>query len=431
MEATVSDKKETKKKKTKRKAVSKKKEIVKKDMSSFESELEDFGVSILSEEDDDIAVPYRIPFRHKGLQKISGGIMGGKFAELSGGSQSGKSYLLYELMAEAIKMGGYSLLQDGERALEESYARSVGLDMKGGHFALCETRTATQKKNKLRGNVVVDMDAFFKMAIRFIKLMRSKFRNPAIPIVIGCDSFPSLQCKVDMANIEAGKDPRGYAAMQKNAKFSFWIEKLIPILDEYSATFILLNQTRIDNTILRGDKTITLCENVIKFWATQRIRGKLDKRIVKKVKSIERSSDVTIQTGMTTQWCTIKNRAVTPFQKVFTKIKYTTGVNPWSGMDELLVNEEIINPSNTKSVEIAKEALSELEFSKLKLNKDGTKLAKDLKGFKLLKGDDTNFYASIEKLCETHSYLLNPSWTDYMAEDVDNDIELDATELGE
>ena len=200
-------------------------------------------------------------------------------------------------------------------------------------------------------------------------------------------------------------------AMQKNAKFSQWIEKLIPMLDKYAATLVLLNQTRVDRSGFIP-KVSTLCEGVIKFWATQRIQGKLDIRLTKKVKSIIRKGEVSTQIGMTTQWKTIKNRAVRPFQTAFTRIFYAKGIDPWSGLDELLVNEGLIKTAGMTSIEVAKEGLSEKKFNKLKLNADETKLAKVFIGYKLEDGSDPKFYCTLKELCKKYPKFLKPSWTE-------------------
>lgn len=429
----MSDSKKTRKR-TKKKVVAKttekpvKKKVVKKvdefSLEGIKSESKKFEVAILNSETEVETAPYKIPFRHKGLQKITGGIIGGKFAEISGNSQSGKSFLLYELMAECIAMGGVSLLFDGERAFEEPYAEMVQLPLRGGKFAFGEVRTEAQKKNGMRGEPVVDMDDVFHMMISFIKTVRKAKGGKKIPILIGIDSFPSLQTDVDLANLESGKDPRGYAAMQKNAKFSFWIEKFVGILDKYDATLVLLNQTRIDNTVMYGDKTTTLCETVIKFWATQRIQGKLAGKILKKVKSIENAKGKNIQIGMKTIWKTIKNRAVKPFQSVLTKIRYSKGIDLWSGLDELFVNEGLANPATTTKVADHLNPKPDL----IKENDKGEMVFKKAQdGFKALKhkeGLENKFFYNEEELVADYPEFLEPSWTG-VSEDEDEEFEED------
>jgi len=335
-------------------------------------------------------VPYRIPFSHRGLQAITGGIMGGKFHEISGDSQSGKSFLLYELIKNTQEMGGYVLLFDGERALEEAYLKVVGIDSESGTLAI---------------EYNMDVENFFGVSSQFIKAVRDVDKK--CPVLIGVDSYPAFTIPDAIEEMEKGKDPKGYAAMQKNGKFSQGIEKFIQILDAHDATMVLLNQTRVDSKIMYGDNTITLAENVIKFWCTQRIRGKLQKKLVKLSDSIEIKKGVKTVVGSTTKWTTIKNRSVKPFQFVTTKVRYSTGLDVWSGVDELLVNMGRITQAGTT------------------IGKEGEKLGKPVKGFKLKRGD--KFYYDIEAICGENPDLLESLWTGSNDED---GLELEETEGG-
>lgn len=366
--------KKTAKKVVKKKVVGKKKESTF-TLNDIMGELAEFQIQVMSKDSNLDDAPYRIPFKNKALQKATGGIIGGKMIEISGVSQAGKSFLLYELLAECQKMGGYGLLTDGERAFEDAYAGMVGIDLKAGSFAISNE---------------IDMDKHFKIMVKFMKGVRAK--NKTAPILLGTDSFPLLQCNVDLANMEAGKDPRGYMAMQKNAKFSQWVEKIIPMLDKYDATFVLLNQVRKDHTVKFGDPWKSLCEDVIAFHCTQRLRGKAIGKITRKGKSINQSSGKTLQIGSKSEWNSIKNRAVKPFQKVQIDILYAKGINEYSGLDELLVNDDLIKVASSS------------------VGANGEKLSKQIKGFKLI-DKDSKFYPTIKELVDENPHVLEPIWT--------------------
>lgn len=337
-----------------------------------------FKSEILEEkESSDFDFPYRIPFSHQGLQAITGGIIGGKMAEISGDSQTGKSFLLYELIASVQKMGGYAQLYDLEQAFENAYAKIVGIDLTSGTLSI--------EHNPDLGN-------FFSSSMVFITNIRDFEKTnklPRAPILIGLDSFPGLQTAVDLKNMEDGKDLRGYAAMQKNAAFSQQIDKFVQFLSEYDATFVMLNQVRKDHSIEFGDKTVTPAETVIKFWCTQRIRGKLSKKIVKIVPSLEYKNGQKLTIGSSVIWETIKNRSVKPFQKVLAKFRYASGMDMYSGLDELLYAGGKIVPGTTTKT------------------KEGETVKKPIKGFRV---KDVFFY-SMKELVEAHPELLTPAWT--------------------
>lgn len=293
-------------------------------IDSLEADLKDFEFEIMSDTNDLSDVPYIIPFKSHALNFITGGILGGKFIEVSGDSMVGKSYLLYELISSVQAMGGYALLQDGERAFSKNIALANKISM-NGTFAITKERI---------------IENLFPLMLKYILSIRKK--DKTAPILIGLDSFPSLQTRDVMKGYEEGADPKGYAAMQKNLKFSQSIEKFVGDLDTYGATLILINQTRTKKGVVFGNPTYTLGEEVIKFWCTQRIRGRTAKKLNKKVHSTVKK-EIEMQVGIRAEWHAIKNRHVAPFQKAMVQTLFSKGIDPFKGVDELLLNHNRIS----------------------------------------------------------------------------------------
>lgn len=309
----------------------KKKEVKAFSLEDISDELGKFESDIYSEDREEVEPCYIIPFKNEAMQFATGGILGGKFHEISGDSQSGKSYILYDLYRSVQEMGGVCYHQDGERALTDAIMKSVKIK-KNGTLAITYER---------------DINKYFAKIIAFIKAVRKK--NKKCPILIGCDSFPSLQTTLALENFDKGKDPKGYAAMQKNAAFSQAIEKLIPVLDDYDATFILINQLRWKKDgMIFGDNSYTLAEDVIKFWCTQRIRGKHVSKL-KTIKKVEgQKNPVKLEVGMTVEWYANKNRFVAPFQKVKVQTLFSKGLLPYSGIADVLQLHERISIKKDK-----------------------------------------------------------------------------------
>lgn len=361
--------------------------------------LSEFADEIISDDTDDdksFGFPYRIPYKHKGLQKATGGVIGGTMKEISGESQAGKSFLLYELIASVQEMGGWARLTDCERAFEKAYGISAGIDMKSGRFLL--------SRNNNMSNFFQSNTAFINR-IREAEKAKKVPREKWAPILIACDSFPGLQHPVDLSNFENEKEARGYAAMQKNALLSQNIDKFVSFLSDNDATFVLLNQVRKNHAIQYGDKTVTPAEDVIKFWCTQRLRGKLSKKLVKKTKSLEFKTGGKQVIGGTTVWESIKNRSVRPFQKVSAKFTYAGGMALYSGLDEILYSENKIVLATTK------------------FNEDGTESKSTHKGYKIVGDETEKFYYSIESLVDANPHLLEPAWTgtEVQGEEIEED----------
>jgi len=346
----------------------------------LQSEMDGFEIMILNSDNAEDVPCYIIPFKNKSLQFITGGIMGGKFHEISGDSQTGKSYLLFELYSAVQKMGGVCLHQDGERAFTSQIANACDIAL-DGTFGITHER---------------DINKLFSRMLKFIQAVRKK--DKTCPILIGIDSFPGLQTKAALATFEAGTEPKGYAAMQKNGAFSQAIEKFIPELDNYDATLILINQTRKLKGVIFGDPIVTLGEDVIKFWCTQRIRGRHSTKLKSKVNSSEKKDQIEIKVGMVVEWEAIKNRLVAPFQKAKIQTLFSKGILPYSGIAELLTNHGRILYYNPK---------------KKKKDDKPAKETKEEKEAKSKKPTYTHIesgivYDSIVDLIAEHPEVLNP-----------------------
>lgn len=378
---------ETKKKKTKKKTT--KKKVTKKstteelDLSAIMKEMAGFEAEVMSIDSDD-TYTYLLPFRNVALNKITGGIPSGVMVEISGESQAGKSYLLYEIMAEAEKQGGTSFLIDPEVAYRSSYGRRVGLKKPFG-----KSREA-------------DIDIVFKDSRKFIKAIRKV--NTTCPIVVGIDSYQNLSTKVDLANEEAGKDPRGYQAKIKNGKMGEQLKGFLSFIHKHNVVFVVLNPAKIDSSAeapMFGPKPLkTLAEQIIGFESTIRIQGRLTKKLTVKVPSLNSAGETKKQIGAASLWTVIKNRLVEPFKKATVDIVYTRGCLKYSGLAEILCNEEKIVAS-----------------TQAKKKADGTKSKKMNKGFRVTKEHEreefkNKFYMKIKDMLKDYPEFATPEFSD-------------------
>lgn len=283
----------------------------------------DFDIETMSENSKDMT-PYYIPFRHKGLQAATGGLPGGRFTEILGDSQCGKSYLLYEAIAECLEMEGYALLHDVERAYEPRYGKRVGIDG-NKKFGLSKEK---------------ELEKVFLLSRKFVTRIRAV--NKTCPILIGVDSYPPLQTLLSQKETDeqlkkgGAKELKGYREAKKNALFSSLISEFITFIDKHNVTFVLLNQTRKQIGVMFGDPTTSNADNIIRFYVTLRLRGRLGEKIKEQISGKKK------QIGVISTWETIKNRKVYPFKKVETKILYKTGISSYSGLTDLLISESVI-----------------------------------------------------------------------------------------
>ena len=277
-------------------------------------------------------VPYTIPFRHKGLQYITGGLAGGIFIEAHGPSQCGKSYLMMEGGMAYIEAGGWYLQGDIERAYKRVIGKKIGLE---GHPRFAKTKER-------------NMEKLFKKMEKFVLKIRKHDKH--CPIFLGVDSFNPLQINETMLEIEKemkamaeqenkkieAKNIKGYAAMRKNARFSDLMRDFIDFIEEHEVTFLLLNQLRKKHDVMFGDNKTTNADEIIQFYASLRLRGSLGAKI-------KPNKDSKKVIGRQVYWETVKSRHpdIPPFMKVMTEIIYKEGLREYSGLDELFKTEDV------------------------------------------------------------------------------------------
>lgn len=311
----------------------------------------DFSVQVMSKDSKDLT-PYYIPFEHKGLQYITGGVPGGRFTEISGDSQCGKSFLFYELMKSCLKMDGDALLMDPESAYEPKYGQRVRIN---GQFLY--TRENSMEKS-------------FALARKYIKAVRKKKKKT--PILIGLDSYPALQTlgalkAMDKLENPNTKELKGYLAAKKNALLSELLQDFIPFIGKYDAAFVLINQIRVKMGVMFGDPTTVNAENIIKFYATLRLQGRLSNSIKTEIK-IGPKKTKKKKIGVDSVWKTIKNRNIDPFKEARARIMYKTGIDPYSGFSDLMVLEEKFEPItwSKKNGDGKKKQLSGYKYDKIR-----------------------------------------------------------------
>lgn len=351
-----------------------------KKMSEEESDLKKELIGKFKKKDSS----YSIPFKHKGLQKITNGVASGYFAEIMGMTQSGKSFLLYELMSECEKMKGYNLIFDLERALEDSYWKSVGITRE---------RTEVEYENRV--------EKLFLIATNFI--LNKRKENKKCPIIIGIDSWPFIKTSEVQDAASAGKDRKikGFDSMRHNNIIYQNLEPFLQIIDDNDAVLVLLNQLRVNHQIMFGDKTTSKGNEVLQYHTHLRLIGKIKGKNFNIVKSL--GGDKKIQIGTNTEWLTLKNRGVKPKQSVVTKLIYAKGINPYSGIEELLVNDETV----VAELKVKKDKKKQAEKVVSSLTKTKEVDPSTFK-FKMKNDESGEWFDDIKSLIAAHPESLDP-----------------------
>ena len=297
-------------------------------------------------------------------------------------------------------MGGVGFLADPEQDYEPAYGTKMGIGGKGFLYS-----------NSNR------MEDTFEQFITFIQSVRDNhLKDISKPILIGVDSFVPWRCEHQLKADEKG-EKAGRAYQIKNEAFYDCLGKLQPILKDYGASFVILNQLRTDNSIMFGDKDKTQAE-AVKYFLNQRLRGKLGKKVMRVVEirgEDKKKAKNYIQTGMTTRWTVVKNRFVEPFKQVEVRILFRKGLDTYSGLEKFLLRESDIEVAETPYVNAK--------------GQEGKKMIEVLK----LKGSDIAYTREqFKQMIEEHPHHLEPKWTqkidDSEYEEVEQGLEEETSE---
>lgn len=274
-------------------------------------------------------IPYLVTFNHKGLNYITGGVPGGIFMEIHSPSQVGKSYLMYELGMAFINAGGWYYQDDAERAYKRVIGRKIGLE--------ASPRFAKSKERSIQ--------KVFAEQKKFVLGIRK--HDKKCPILTAIDSFNFLKTEESMKEIEAElkelenlkkvsiKKVKGYASMKKNNIFSEQLKDYLDFIEKHKVTFLLLNQEKVDYSIMFGDKRVANAEKIVSYDCSLRLRGRAGKKI--KHKKLDKII------GRKSIWECIKSRHpdIPPFMKVEVDVIYKKGIKPFSGFADLMVREGV------------------------------------------------------------------------------------------
>ena len=332
---------------------------------------------------------YRIPFNNVALQSATGGIIGGTFAEFGAQSQGGKSFLAYELMANCQAMGGVVMLNDGEGAFDVSYADMVGLNITDGTFI--KTR-------------ITNIQKYYAFLINMTEAVRKKKKN--IPILSVCDSYPTLNTQFAIDKRGSGEQ-LGHEAKLKNRAWSEQMETFTPFLEQTMSTHIMINQfTKVEVANKYMNPYVSLCEEKMQYWATQRLKGML--RAPLTVTKNIGGKDVKVQIGARTAWKTIKNRSVKPFQEVVVDILYSKGLVKYSGFLGYLFQHQLATIATSKfCAETGEELSKSTDYIKILPKLCGEEDVRLPYNKKV--GTSTN--KAFAKLIEDYPDAVEPVWT--------------------
>lgn len=239
---------------------------------------------------------------------LGGGLSSGRITELIAWEGCGKSTLALHITAEAHKMGLNVSYIDAEHAIDETYARAIGVDW---------DKFKTLLRQPSTGEEAFDSG---------IALMNTGELDVLI--------FDSTAGMIPKKQLE---DPAGSSHLGLHARlFSSEMPKVNAIASKNNVVVIFISQVREKIGVMFGSPETTQAGNALKFFASNRIelRRSLNKE----------GSEVIDQT---TKFKVLKCKTGSPFSTGEFNIRFGTGIDKVGDLIAAAISEGIITKAGS------------------------------------------------------------------------------------
>jgi len=268
------------------------------------------------------------------------GIPLGKVTVFAGESGSGKSYICSgNIVKTAQAQGIYVILIDTENALDEEWLKALGVD------------TDESKLLKLNMSMIDDVA---KMISTFMKEYKTIAEGDRPKVMFVLDSLGMMLTPTDVNQFEAG-DMKGDMGRKPKALTAL-VRNCVNMFGSNNVGLVATNHTYASQDMFDPDDKISGGQGFIYASSIVVAMRKL------KLKEDEDGNKISEVRGIRAACKIMKTRYSKPFESVQIKIPYETGMNPYSGLIDMLEAKGILKKdgnrlayTSSKTGEIIKE----------------------------------------------------------------------------
>jgi recombination protein RecA len=249
--------------------------------------------------------------------EYTGGIPIGLMTQFQGTSSSAKTVFVTHILAEAQKMGYYTMLIDAENAYNSKFAESLGID-----------------PNNLIYITPESVEDTFDQMDKIVKEIRELDKDT--PIVIGYDSIAVAPCKFELNRDNYDVDNTD--GMRRANVTGSVLRKMNQLLQKNKIALVVINQQRSSMNMYGSPKKTAAGGKALFYYLSQEFET-----FAPPAERIKDDRDNII--GIRGKVVNTKNKVTLPYQTAQFELYFDKGLTPHYGILDLLVKDRIVDRS--------------------------------------------------------------------------------------